>query len=114
MTDPQPALELLTEGDFDSATLRRPGKVAACAFASWCPFCDEFLPLFRRASVPPGWRLGLIDVSDLDSPLWERLSIEVTPSLLGFVDGALAWRIDGIRDVGLSKRDLEAMRRKMS
>lgn len=79
----------------------------ACAYADWCPFCTEFLELFHRWEPPSGWQRIGIALTDLQNPLWELLAVEVVPTLLGFTEGKLAWRIDGVYGEGLSDRDLE-------
>lgn len=95
--------------DFEGTRLRRPGTYAVCATATWCPFCRKFAPLFQAKDGHVAGTLATLDLSDESNPLWETLSVEVVPTILGYRDGTLAWRIDGRSMRGLAAKDLEKM-----
>jgi thiol-disulfide isomerase/thioredoxin len=102
-------VERLAISDFDGRDLRRPGSVVVAFVAQWCGFCREFEPRFRALEPLPGCALALADVSDQSSPLWETFGIEVVPTVIGFVEGALRWRRDGELGEGLTDRDVAAI-----
>ena len=102
-------MEELDLSAFDGVRLQRPGRYAVCFHATWCGFCRRFLPKFESPDGRLGGRLALVDISDEENPLWERFGIEVVPAVLGFEDGALAWRIDSPMGVGLTEQAVATM-----
>jgi len=96
----------LTREEFSGPTLRRPGRFTVCFYAEWCPYSREFLEVFvahePQATVP----LALADLSDQSDLRWELFGIEVVPTLIGFQDGRIVWRLDGSLGVGLLREDL--------
>jgi thiol-disulfide isomerase/thioredoxin len=103
-------METLDPHAFDGTTLRRPGRYVVAFSASWCPFCRAFLPKFTKLEGSPKFRVAVADLTDLESPLWERFQIEVVPSLAVFRDGEVVWRVDGTAGVGLAAADLRRAR----
>jgi thioredoxin 1 len=94
---------------FDGPRLRRNGTWVIAFIADWCPFCRAFAPAF--AALKGGdFGLAIADVSDEESPLWERFEIEVVPSMVVFRDGASVFRADGRFMEGLGPKDLDAVR----
>jgi thiol-disulfide isomerase/thioredoxin len=102
-------MERLTLTDFLGQRLLRSGPTAVLFAADWCGFCREFLPRFHAREGTLSVDFALADVTDLDSPWWETFDVEVVPSIIGFREGNIAWRINGIRSVGLGERDLDQM-----
>ncbi len=96
--------------DFDGQTLRAKGRWAVLFQASWCPFCRAFAPKFARLERPGPFEVAQVDLTDLENPLWERFEVEVVPSVLIFVNGRLADRVDGIHGAGLQDDDLVRVR----
>ena len=91
---------------FEGARFLRPGRWVVAFVADWCPFCRSFLPRFEQYSAGHAGAFAVGDVTDLDSPLWESLELEVVPTVIGFEGGELAWRIDGGLGRGLTDADL--------
>ncbi len=56
---------------------------------------------------------AIVDISDMDSPLWERFDVEIVPTLVGFKDGKPLVRKNGIPGVGLSAQELDEVLREM-
>ena len=94
-------MRTLTVNDFEGRNLKNARPIAVLFEAEWCSFCREFTPIFellRQSTVPT----GLVDLSDLDSPLWETFCIDIVPSVLIFNSGKLIQRYDGVAGQGLN------------
>ena len=85
-------------------TLKANKRVIALFHASWCPFCVDFLPVFRECAKGEG--LGFLVVQDDQETLGERYGVEVVPTVLFFERGKVAKRLDGTLGVGLNERQL--------
>lgn len=96
------------ERNFEAEVLQVEGPVLALFLATWCPFCTDFLPLFRAAH-DGGVRLAEVDISDESSPLWGAYAIEIVPTLILFHEGGVVGRADGVHMRGLGPEDLERM-----
>ncbi len=100
-------METFREGDFEGTRLRRDGLWAVAFLADWCPFCHRFRPEFERVSEGA---LAVVDLSDVESPLWDRFGVEVVPTVLVFRDGDVVLRADGRAGRGLASSDLDRVR----
>jgi thioredoxin 1 len=107
-------LERLGADAFDGTTLKRAGTWAVAFSADWCPFCREFLPKFEGLGPLATGHLALGDLTDEETPLWERFSVEVVPTVIVFRDGAPILRRDGRLGRGLNESDLKAVRATLS
>lgn len=94
---------------FDGSRLRRPGTVAVAFSADWCPFCRAFAPVFAELSRPRSASLLVADLTSLESPLWERFSVDIVPTVVVFRNGAPIFRADGVSGVGLVSADVRAI-----
>lgn len=103
--------DALRDDDFDGA--RYKGGTAAVVFvADWCGFCRRFLRDHAElmASFPVPFRVA--DASDDDvSPLWDDFGFHVVPTIALFRDGELVWKKNGVLGIGVTKRDLDALRK---
>ncbi len=95
---------------FQGERLKRPGTWGVCFLADWCPFCTEFLRRFEKLDGAGDLHVAVADVTDLESPLWERFRIDVVPTLVAFRNGKAIWRKDGVHMVGLREADLRELR----
>jgi len=93
--------------------LRDMGSVVVCFAADWCGFCARFLPEFARRAArgQAGVQFAVADVSDYDDPRWEAYAIRVVPTLVHFVAGAPARRLDGRLGYGLSAGETDSFMR---
>jgi len=98
-------LERVGPEAFDGERLRRPGTVVVGFLADWCPVCRAFLPEFEQLAKG-GRRLLMADVTEEESPLWDRFRVEIVPTVLVFRDGETIFRADGERGTGLDRGDL--------
>ena len=73
-------------------------------YASWCPFCVRFLPIFERQAGGPG--LSFAVVKDDQENMGERYSVDVYPTVLFFERGAVSKRLDGVPRAGLNEEQL--------
>ena len=104
-------LEQVGVDAFEGTRLRRSGVVAVAFLAEWCPFCQAFWPEFARLAETGPIRLLVADVTDTDSPLWDRFALEVVPTVVVFREGMPGFRVDGVPGRGLSSTDLDAVAR---
>jgi thioredoxin 1 len=75
-------------------------------YATWCPFCLDFLPAFKEyAKTNPGECMS-VNIDDRED-LCEKYGIEVYPTVLLFKKGKVSRRLDAKLGVGLSKKQLE-------
>jgi thiol-disulfide isomerase/thioredoxin len=78
-------------------------RVVALIYATWCPFCMRFLPVFQRyAQERPDFRL----VCDDREAIADLYDIDVVPAILVFENGKVARRLDGIIGIGLTEKQL--------
>jgi thioredoxin 1 len=82
--------------------------VVALFYASWCPFCRMFLPVFQEVVQGTDYALLLVQLDDLSNPLWETYAVHVVPTVLFFETAQVARRLDGVLGIGLSRNRLEA------
>jgi thioredoxin 1 len=81
-------------------------RVFVLFYASWCPFCQRFLPIFEKFSQDKTRKCASV-VTDDKEDLCEKYSVEVVPTVLGFEKGKLVKRLDGSQGVGLSEKQLK-------
>ncbi len=84
--------------------LKAKERVIALFYASWCPFCASFLPVFERHAEGEG--LCFLAVKDDQECIGDKYSVEVVPTALFFEKGKVSRRLDGLPGVGLNKKQL--------
>ncbi len=84
--------------------LKAKERVIALYYASWCPFCVDFLPVFQKCAQSEG--LDFLVVQDDGETLGDRYAVEVVPTVLFFEKGKVARRLDGTLGVGLNEKQL--------
>ena len=86
-------------------SLRKNEKIIALFYASWCPYCCEFLPVFdiKTANFTYGSALHVL-LDDYDNPLWDDYAIKAVPTIIFFEKGKISKRLDGRFGVGLSEK----------
>ena len=94
-------MNILTGDDFEGRILKDAGLIAVLFEAEWCPFCREFKLIFellRKSRV----QSAVVNLSDIDSPLWETFCIDIVPTVLIFNSGNVIQRYDGVAGQGLN------------
>ena len=103
-------MERLGPEAFDGDRLRRRGTWAIAFLADWCPFCRAFAPKFEALGRTGLFEIGTADLTDEETPLWERFGVEVVPTIIAFREGKAIFRRDGTLGRGLAAGDLAALR----
>jgi thioredoxin 1 len=103
MKETNQCAQLSNEQDVASA-LKANDKVIALFYASWCPFCSRFLPVFKKQAE--GKERNFLLVQDDKETIGDKYSIGIFPTVLFFENGILAKRLDGIAGAGLQEKQL--------
>ena len=88
-----------------SEELRRHERVLALFYASWCPYCTIFLPVFNKNVE--GFHSGTIVhvfLDDYDNPVWDEYEVDAVPTIIFFEKGKVSKRLDGRFGVGLNAK----------
>ena len=101
--------------------LSKGNKALIMFYADWCPFCQNFKPIFeslisiipKESKSKTKYQMYSAKVNDDDSPLWERFSINSVPTLIAFDENKIVARRDAKMGVGLTKSDLNSMLKKL-
>lgn len=78
-------------------------RVIALIYATWCPYCVNFLPVFMKCAQ--GQDVFLL-VEDDRWVIADKYEVEVVPSALYFENGKVMKRLDGVLGVGLNEKQL--------
>jgi len=79
-------------------------KMVVLVYASWCPFCQKFLPIFNQyANRNPQYFLLLQDDQEKAAV---KYSVDIYPTVLFFENGTISERLDGQRGLGLQADQL--------
>jgi thioredoxin 1 len=97
----------LHASDFEGMRLKSHATVPALFVANWCGFSRRFYPEFETAMKNKGIEWAMVDISDMDDPLWETLDIGVVPTVLVFKNGEIVSRKDGVLGRGLSTKAID-------
>jgi len=97
----------LRVSDFDGTKLKRLDTLPVLFAASWCPFCRQFRPIFESVLGAKGIRWRSVDMSDLESPLWDTFDVRVVPTVIVFKEGRAVFRSDGVLGRGLPAEVME-------
>ena len=88
--------------------LKKNEKVLALFYASWCPYCRSFVPVFQKKTVGfNGGEIIHVIVDDYDNELWDIYDVEAVPTAIFFEKGKVSKRLDGRFGVGLTEKQFE-------
>lgn len=97
------------ESGFESV-LKSEKEVYVLFYASWCPFCQKFLPVFKKFAENKTLSSMMIE-ADERADLSSEYSIEVVPTVLLFKEGRIIRRLDGVQGEGLTEAQLREFAR---
>jgi len=99
-------IEVDNEQDLNEE-LKKNVKVLVLFYASWCPYCAAFVPVFNRKVGSSGFGPVVhVLLDDYDNRLWDDYDIEAVPTVIFFEKGKVCRRLDGRFGVGLSENQL--------
>ena len=87
-------------------------SVLAMCHASWCGYCQRFLPEFEKLAAAAPIQLIKIRIDEDENPLWDSLNVPVVPTLVLFESGREKTRLQALPGKGISKEMLADFRRK--
>jgi thioredoxin 1 len=82
-------------------------KVFVLFYASWCPFSQRFLPIFKK--IAESSRDCLRVMTDDKASLCEKYSVDTVPTVLLFERGKVTKRLDGEPGAGLNEAKLNKL-----
>jgi thioredoxin 1 len=100
-------IEVNSKQDLDTE-LKKNKKTLALFYASWCPYCTNFVPVFDKKVFGFGFGSVIhVLLDDYDNPLWDDYSIGAVPTVIFFKEGTVGRRLDGKFGVGLSEKQFK-------
>lgn len=94
--------KVTTVAELDAILQQRP-LVTVLVYASWCPFCMRFLPVFIKHALG---RNEFILAEDNPEAIAEEYEVDIIPTVLRFENGRIVARLDGTPGVGLTESQL--------
>ena len=95
----------LTPDNFKEKISRK-GITLVLFHTGYCPFCRVFAPFFQRAeSMLKGIYLAEARLDEDENPLWDKLNIQVVPTMIAFRNGKQIAIREGKPGLGLSEGD---------
>ncbi len=80
-------------------------KVVALFYASWCPFCRNFLSVFNKHAEKDNSAVFMrVKIDEDENPLWETYALEAVPSAILFEKGKVSRRLDCELGGGLNEK----------
>jgi len=96
----------IIENEQELDEIIKEGKGAIVLFyASWCPFSQEFLPIFEKYAKGNSCRVLTDEIETCE----DKYSIDVVPTVLFFKNGKVVKRLDGEHGRGLNEEQLVEM-----
>jgi len=89
-------------------TLKTVEKILVLFYASWCPFCGEFLPVFEKHAKELGSKACRVETDEAEG-CEEQYKIDIVPTVIYFENGNPVKRLDGIAGRGLHEKQLQEM-----
>ena len=95
---------VMVSNDADlNKVLRVNNRVITLFHTTWCPFCRDFLPIFKGHAVE---ELLFLCIQDDQKAIADKYSVKVYPTVLFFENGSVSKRLDGAVGVGLDEEQL--------
>lgn len=82
--------------------LKKSDSVIALFYASWCPYCRSFVPVFDEKTANLNIKqIVHVLLDDYDNPLWEDYDVGAVPTVMVFEKGKVCNRLNGRLGRGL-------------
>ena len=97
----------IDNGEELNAILEKTEKVLVLFYATWCPYCVNFVPIFDKKII--NYNVGNVIhvlLDDYDNQIWDDFDIEAVPTVISFEKGKVSKRLDGRFGLGLKERQL--------
>jgi len=102
---------IASESDLDKKLSECP-QVLVLFYASWCPYSQEFLPIFEKHAKGKDQKFCRV-VTDEMPECEEKYEIDVVPTVIYFENGLVVKRLDGVRGSGLEEKQLSSLIREI-
>ena len=91
--------------DYDlRQALKSKDPVLALFYASWCPFCTGFLPIFSKCTENE--KGHFVMVRDDGETIADQYLVKAYPTVLFFENGVVSKRLDAVLGIGLEEKQL--------
>ncbi len=94
--------KVTTVAELDAVLQRQP-SVTVLVYATWCPYCMRFLPVFTKHAQG---REEFVLAEDNSEAIAEEYEVEIIPTVLRFEKGRIVARLDGTPGIGLNETQL--------
>lgn len=101
-------MEHVTPEEFDPKVLNNNQKTLVLFYASWCPYCANFKPIFEAADLNNSKKIATL-IDEDENPLWDRFNIQAVPTMIAFENGKTVTRRDVKKHVGLTKGYMDSI-----
>jgi thioredoxin 1 len=100
-------IEVDTKQNLD-AQLKNNKTVMALFYATWCPYCMRFVPVFDGRMEELGVKEVVhVILDDDDNPLWVEYDVPAVPTVIYFENGKVSKRLNGRLGSGLKEAQFE-------
>ncbi len=97
-------IDIHTKRDLDGI-LKNNKHVLGMFCSSWCPFCQDFQPVFKAEIENYSYeRIVRVFLEEDNNPLWEDFSIEAVPTVIFFDNSQISSRLDSRLGEGLNRK----------
>ncbi|MEM0385564.1 MAG: thioredoxin family protein [Nitrososphaeria archaeon] len=97
------------EKEFNEGMLEGEKLLAVVFYASYCPFCLKFSQTLEKYYSKSKVDFAKADISNDNSPYWNRYNIDVVPTIIVFRGNTVVDRCDGILGKGVAEKDLVSL-----
>ncbi len=90
--------------------LKKNKNTLALFYATWCPFCIDFVSKFDEKTASLGFENVIhVLLDDYNNPLWDDYNVPAVPTIIYFEDGKVCKRLDARLGRGISMSEFKAL-----